>query len=648
MKTPRYLIAACALVGMVQLVSAQGPLGRLRMGSRVPANGSSPIDASRLPAGNGTVPNPHWAGAGVVAATRTTQCGSTIAAGASASTINTAISTCTAGQFVHLGTGSFPISAGLKFDGKSNVTLRGDGPNNTFVTPATESSCGGKNAGICVINSSANWVGNSGAVGDNGQENNADWTAGYAQGSTSITLSARTIGSVSPTVGTTLILDQTEDGSTRAQDTGNIFICTRSPECTQANGGNGRNGRAQQQLVTVTSVSGTGPYTLGISPPIQMPNWRSGQSPKAWWANANYVTGVGIEDLSIDCTACNPFGITFYNATNSWVKNVRSIRHVAEPVTDPASDKHILLFQSTHITVRDSYFFGRDRGDEYGVNIWETSDTLVENNIFQHIPLPILHESGYGTVAGYNYTINNEWNDGTWSQGSIYGHGGHEDYILAEGNDGFGFEMENYYGFSIFATSFRNRWTGFEAGRTSQTVPMFIYGLNRYANLVGNVVGTSGYHVKYQTVPGNSSDCVHSVFSIGLGDNCGDGDPNGTPPHPLNDQTTVDTLLRWGNWDVVTASARFVSGEVPSGISPYANPVPGSQTLPASYYLSAKPGFFGAKPWPGIGPEVSGGDIANTGGHANRNPARTCFEDVMGGTSGDTSPRTFSAGACGY
>jgi len=582
----------------------------------------------------------NWglAGAGVIP-TRSQIC-ATLNPGATAAQINSAISSCVSGQVIKLNAGTYNIS-GIKFDAKNNVTLRGAGPDQTFLIFSAQASCGGKNAGICVINGSANWVGNSANVGDSAQENNADWTGGYAQGSTVITLSARTLGTVSPTVGTTLILDQLEDGSTRAQDTGDVFVCTRSPACTQENGGNGRTLRAQQQLVTVTSVSGSGPYTLGITPAISMPNWRSSQAPKAWWANKNYITGVGIEDLSLDCTACDPFGVTFFNATNSWLKNVRSIRNDSTITT--GSDKHVLVFQSTHITVRDSYFFGRSDGDEYGVNIWESSDTLIENNIFQRVPLPILHETGTGTVAAYNYTINNLWNNGTWSQGSVYGHGGHEDFILAEGNDGFGLEMENYYGFAHFVTSFRNRWTGFETGRQNQTVPMFVYGLNRYANIIGNVLGTAGYHTKYQAVPGDSSSCTRSVYAIGLGDNCADGDGS---VKPLNDSFTLTSTMRWGNYDVATNTVRFMASEVPSALSLYANPVPSSQALPASLYLPGRPSYWGSLPWPAIGPEVTGGDVPGVAGHAYRIPARRCFEDVMKGSFSDSTPRTFSSATC--
>ena len=48
-----------------------------------------------------------------------------------------------------------------------------------------------------------------------------------------------------------------------------------------------------------------------------------------------------------------------------------------------------------------------------------------------------------------------------------------------------------------------------------------------------------------------------------------------------------------------------------------------------------------------IGPDVSGGNIAGTGGHANTNPAEDCFLNAMGGaTNGTGGPYSFDANTC--
>jgi hypothetical protein len=98
----------------------------------------------------------------------------------------------------------------------------------------------------------------------------------------------------------------------------------------------------------------------------------------------------------------------------------------------------------------------------------------------------------------------------------------------------------------------------------------------------------------------------------------------------------------------VTNGAKFTASEVPSGIANFPNPVPGNQTLPASFFLSSKPSFWpSSKPWPGIGPDVTGGNIANVGGHAYTVPAQDCFINVMHGPAdGNGSVLSFNADTC--
>jgi hypothetical protein len=72
-----------------------------------------------------------------------------------------------------------------------------------------------------------------------------------------------------------------------------------------------------------------------------------------------------------------------------------------------------------------------------------------------------------------------------------------------------------------------------------------------------------------------------------------------------------------------------------------------SQTLPASFYLKAKPSWWGVMPWPAIGPDVTGGDVASLVGHAYSTPAASCFLDVMGGSvDGSSGLLSFNANKC--
>jgi hypothetical protein len=87
---------------------------------------------------------------------------------------------------------------------------------------------------------------------------------------------------------------------------------------------------------------------------------------------------------------------------------------------------------------------------------------------------------------------------------------------------------------------------------------------------------------------------------------------------------------------------------VPSGIAKYANPVPLNKTLPASFFLSAKPSWWpSAIAWPPIGPDVSGGSLAGLAGHAHQIPACNCYANVMNGPAdGSGAPLSFNADSC--
>jgi hypothetical protein len=94
-------------------------------------------------------------------------------------------------------------------------------------------------------------------------------------------------------------------------------------------------------------------------------------------------------------------------------------------------------------------------------------------------------------------------------------------------------------------------------------------------------------------------------------------------------------MLRWGNYDTVSASAQWIASEVPTGLSQYANPVPSDHALPDSLYLSRKPAWFimksGAVTWPAIGPDITGGQDAT--GHVYKIPAHVCY-DITPKTNG--------------
>jgi hypothetical protein len=554
-----------------------------------------------------------WSLAGVTGGipSRTTIC-ATLNPGATAAQINSAIAACPSGQVVKLNAGTYNLSSpGIDFGGHSNVTLRGAGPDQTFLTFAGGNGCMGLWTDVCVAHSTPN-SSNPGTV--------ADWTAGYAKGTTSLTLS--TVSGLA--AGDLLFLDQLDDTA----DTGNTFVCQAQGVCSREGGSGGRPNRAQVQIVKVTAISGT---TVSFTPGLHMPNWRAARSPQAWWVDP--IVGVGVEDLSMNHQGSGTnvmSGLFFGNAYDCWAKNIRSLN---------SNRNHVWFFETAHSTVRDSYFFGtiNAASQSYGVETYLAADSLVENNIFQHVTSPMMIGNNTGTVFGYNYSIDDYYYTAAWFMGSNAIHDAGIDHILIEGADGNGVESDIFHGTSNFVTVFRNSFSGWETGKNNNTVPVQVMAFHRYYNVIGNVLGQAGYHNSYEDLTPSGTNGNTSIFTLGWSGQGGSTDNIVT----TNDPLVAATMMRWGNYDTVNAAARFVASEVPSGLGQYANPVPSTTNLPPSLYLSAKPSWFGAVAWPPIGPDVSGGP--GTGGHAYKIPARLCYE---GGTKDVDGSLIFNANKC--
>ena len=603
-----------------------------------------------------------WSHNGATLTNRTTQCGSTIAAySGSASTINSALSGCAAGSYVQLGAGTFTLSSSI-ITTASNVTLKGMGPTQTFVVfTAVSTNCNGVGGtSVCV------WSGDSSSFQYSGGES-AKWTAGYSQGTTALTFSSTT----NLQVGSNVILTQNDDAS----DPGNVYVCQTSGTngaCSQQGGhGVAKVGAAQSQNVTVSSVAGS---TVTVTPGIYAPNWTSAKSPTAWWSDKLPISSFGIENLTFDYShlGSEENGIEFHLARNCWVKNIRSINNTS---SGGATHKHVNIYDSNHITVRDSYFYGASPTSEgYGVDSGPGSaNNLAENNIFQHLPTANISESSCCNVFGYNYAVDNYYNNGApnWQQQDGFHHGAGDYYILWEGHEGSGFDADAIHGTSFMFTHFRDYLSGHDPVTVAPSAPngpknqatfaYFPFAYNRYNNVVGSVLGTSNYHTIYQTAASGTTDCgtsstsASSVFVFGYGDQAGvafSASCIGAGFTIYNDPLVASTLMRWGNYaacngDAACNAVRWQSSETASGAPTYPGLSNPSQNLPSSFYLSAQPAFWGSMPWPAVGPDVSGGNIPNAGGHAYHNPAATCYLNVLGGkTDGSSGPLNFDASKC--
>lgn len=635
----------------------------------------------------------NWTSAGFTIPNYTTNCPTqpTLVAGsgnaaANATAIQNALASCTATQnVVNLPAGTYYVTS-WTYGSQGHQVVRGAGPSLTYLYMTSGAGeCTGDGGAICMLGSPGNYNGSPDVLPSNGAHQ-CQWSAGYSQGSTTITL---TNCGGTPPVNQTIILDQANDST----DSGGISICDTSSSynCTYKGIGGGNNvGRvingvshSQQQVAYVTGVTslGNGSYTVTISPGVYFSNIRSSQSPGAWWPG--FVQNDGLENLTVDYSqstggATTAAAITMFDCYECWIKNIRSI---------DAARNHVYVIQSGQDVIRDSYFYQSQSHSSvsYTVEVEESSGGLIENNIMQQVTNPLMFGQCSGFVVGYNFGIDDIYTGAdTFASGSYAGHNAGNEMNLWEGNNFLGIWVDDAWGSSSQSTLYRNLLTGWQNGKTNATMPILISAWSRAYNLVGNVLGQPGYHTVYQSYAtsstagvngGNGNTVIYNLGWSGTGDTCA----SGAPPC---DSLTYPTTMRWGNWDVVNSSSQWNATEAAPAAVPYLNAnfttsyfSSLSHTLPASLYNISTPSWWpSSKAWPPVGPDVSSGNLgicsggtyagamatassqcsggslkSAWAGTANSTPAQDCYLKTMGGApDGTGNVLSFDANTCYY
>jgi hypothetical protein len=345
-----------------------------------------------------------------------------------------------------------------------------------------------------------------------------------------------------------------------------------------------------------------------------------------------------------------------------------------------------MLDSSANDVIRDNYFYQSQSHveDSYAVEFEQTSAILVENNIFQQVTFPVMIGNTSGSVVAYNLGVDNMFTGGSgqFLSGADHSHNAGNEMNLWEGNNISVISTDSTWGSSLQGTLFRNIQPGWQAGKTADTSPFIDRAYARANNLVGNVLGQPGYHNTYEsyatsTTSGvNASSADLSIYALGWTGNQFSG---GCITPPVCDPLVRSTLMRWGNYDVVTSGSKWDSTEASPGAVAYvkANFTSSyfgslAHTLPASLYHSSTPSWWpSGKAWPPIGPDVTSGNIGTctgtylgaqatnssqcTGGtmnaawasHATSIPAQDCYLNVMGGPpDGTGSILSFNAVSC--
>jgi hypothetical protein len=391
------------------------------------------------------------------------------------------------------------------------------------------------------------------------------------------------------------------------------------------------------EVVRVTNVAGT---TLTIEPPLYIA-----------YANPSYIfrftstvaTNSGFEDLKISQNNTHSNGnvatINMIGAYASWVKGVES---------DFADNAHMFLQYSLHCEVRNSFFHdafqhGPGSNDQQLNLAYKTSASLIVNNIFWRQHASVMSERGpSGNVIAYNYAMDNYNTANLWQEPSMDTHGVHPMMQLYEGNVVSLMLWDDYWGSSSHMTLFRN----YVSGVSKRLPPLDARGAlvpgsaawedgigndfgidindyNDYYNVVGDILGSTH---------GNSIPYVDSRVSpaSGFGNNVylriG---YNGSDDATISPNTVYPTTFIDGVYLPISATFQWNSG---------------AHSLPVSFFFTSKPSWWGSQPWPPIGPDVTGGNIAGVGGYANSIPAMDCFNSVT--SNGTTNVTTFNEATC--
>jgi len=483
-------------------------------------------------------------------------------------------------------------------------------------------------------------------IGTNGQGSPPS-----GQGSTS--LSTLTKGSTVLTVGSTASLtagqvvavDQLND--TSIVNVNGFSGGENAGRCGGPSYGFSCNTRAQLEMVQIQSVDSSTQIT--IKAPGLSRNLSSGLIPQVfYWTNGPSYNGV--ENLTVNTS--NDFAVSFPFCNFCWTKNIS--------VISSAVRGSIYFLWAYRGEARDSYVQQSNAPGaptQYGIECDTCSLGKIENDIIFGVTAPLMLETSYGMVVGYNYILNTS--SGNQFSG-VTSHRAHDFFDLVEGNTGANLSWDFIWGGGSQHTSFRNRFSGYDPNKTNYRIATQVSAWHRYTNAVANVLGDPTFHTQYETAPtGACSD--DAVYVIGIQNNCGTGQSGA-------DTTTYSSLMRWGNWDAVTwkangntAGIRYCTGSGAGNPSCTASETassdprfPGlaspSNTFPASFYLSGKPAWFttpwGTPSWPPIGPDVActTNCVANTANHAAMIPARMCYANTVKDSNGFLT--AFDADAC--
>ena len=480
----------------------------------------------------------------------------TVAVGASAATVSSALHAAAANSVVVMPAGNYSWSQQIDWSGvRQGVVLRGAGMGKTVVTWTSYVECGMNMRGPGFVQSSLSQEANLSADGNKGDT----------------VISVNSVPSW-VTVGGLICIDELDDPSTVAG------FGTNGGSSYREIAGNGARGKGQ--TVRVIAKTST---TITIEIPLYS-DFRVSRTAQIFQpafdpSTSSPLTLCGVEGITFTATFTASDGHTFkmQMADRCYIKDVE-IANMAGGCGIWTAFAYRCQFY--HCYIHDSHLGGGGQG--YGIAPYHIScGFLIENCIFNHLHNAMTVNYGSsGNVWGYNYEL-----AGTSDSGQNPGmntHGVHTYMNLWEGNYCEDKVLADWtHGSSSHNTIFRCRVTGQNGSGDSRTAISIEY-YNRYWNVVGNIIGLTGYQDKYMAYNGSPSTGSSGV-EMRMG-----GEININSDYSPSDNFSYTSgmfVLVHGNYDYVN---RTITWE----------PAVADHNIPSSLYLTSKPAWFGDRPWP--------------------------------------------------
>jgi len=361
--------------------------------------------------------------------------------------------------------------------------------------------------------------------------------------------------------------------------------------------------------------------------------------PSPWYFPSNYTRsqylyqqetrGSCIENLMVDIGGRTSLGIDQIQTVDCWIKGVTS---------KTARKSHISIRYSVNPTVTRCVLDGaKTFGPSQGIGVHLDSHVygfhIYDNVMRSNFPGVEVYLGGSGGAIQYNYFLN--------SQGGLAPidiHNAHNFQVLVEGNVGYGFVQDGYFGGAEKWTLFRNWFHGNETAFGARKV-INLGHWTRDFNIVNNVLGNPYTNWVTHILSNGWNNAYASIYRIGYPNMGNDTYGSTSTSAQATNYNSVDhyvwtNLLTHANVEYGSAGAKATNynGGITNRTYPISYLTSWNSATAPNWWTNNGAGMTNA-PWPAIGSDVSG--------HTNLIPAMIRFHQLTTYTPPPSSTNTY-------